>query len=180
VQFNKDWTAAYKAFQAEHGGDEKLIINWSDRYNALAAEKETIKNDFILRYWNLKWADFQSDWEFKYNSLMAESTGAGKEKDALILDWTSKYNTLVEEKYGINRNWNIKWSDFNKDWDTRYKSLRAKPYSEKRTKEKNALVDSWNNKYSVFVAESDEDNKKWNAKWVQFNKDWAGLIDIML
>jgi len=100
-------------------GTVQQRLGWSDRYNALATEKETIKNDFILRYWNMKWANFQSDWEFKYNTLQAESTGATEEKDVLIINWTNKYNILNEEKEALNNEWKLKWNNFNSEWESK-------------------------------------------------------------
>ena len=46
-----------------------------------------------------------------------------EEKDALILDWTNKYNGLAEEKEALNNEWNLKWTNFNNEWEGKYLSL---------------------------------------------------------
>ena len=143
---------------------DALILNWTNKYNGLAEEKEALNNE-----WNLKWTNFNNEWESKYKALEAEVAEKAGEGDTIVLNWTNKYNALAEEKEALNNEWNLKWTNFNNEWEAKYKAIQENPPG---MEEKDALILNWTNKYNGLAEEKEALNNEWNLKWTNFNNEW--------
>ena len=163
---NSDWESKYNAIAENPPGMEEkdtIILNWTNKYNELKDEKDALNNE-----WNLKWNNFNAEWESKYNNL-AENPPGIEEKDTIILNWTNKYNELKDEKDALNNEWNLKWNNFNSEWESKYNALAENPPG---MEEKDTIILNWTTQYNELKEEKDALNNEWNLKWTNLNADW--------
>ncbi len=112
--------------------------------------------------WNLKWTNFNNEWEEKYKAIQENPPGM-EEKDAIIVNWTNKYNALAEEKKAAEGDWKGKYKTLEGDWKTKVKDVEG----DWKGKYK-ALENDWKGKYSVL-------NNEWKSKAKSLAADAKGL-----